>query len=305
MGDVRNLVATLRPDERMIRLDCTPRWLSSNIGRLSVCGVHSAKGDEVDVLGFTRDAVVPDVPMPLVAEDVAVLERFIAADDTPPGLCLGFDRISLPDGSAENAIAEASRPDFQPNCGDRHRLGRLEGRLVDVLEARAGSSTTTRFDPRIRQYSDRSAAQWVGMHYDNALTASGDGERFPRRTRLEAAERRCLCNVGPGDRILVVGLNMTSLYLSDVVRPGDGEHVPDTPQLRRYLRARPGEARRTVCIAVRLTPGDMIVFPAGAALHDGSTRGSRARSRAIVLAGRFPRHRSDVSPVRSTTSCSL
>lgn len=304
MGDVRDLVGSLVLDDRTIRLDCTPEWLSSRLGRLSFCGIHLATGYETDVLGYACDAVIPNVPKSLLAGDVALLERLVATDDTPPGLCLGFDRIPLPDASVKAMLDEASRQDFQPNHGGRYQLGRLEGRLIGVLEAHAGSMTTTSFDPNIRQYSDHSAARWVGMHYDNALTGSREGERFPRSVRLESAERRCLCNLGPGDRILILGLNMTALHLSDTVRPGDGDHVPDTPQLRRFLRAHPGEVRRTVCIAVRLTPGDAVVFPAGIALHDGSTRGIEARSRALVLAGRFPRRRSDISPL-GRSSCSL
>ncbi|UXY32218.1 hypothetical protein [Streptomyces sp. HUAS TT20] len=284
-------------DDRTIRLDCTPQWLSSHLEHLSFCGVHLARGYETNVLRYVCDAIVPDVPKSLLAEDAALLERHIATDDTPAGLCLGFDRIPLSDATAKAMVEEASRQDFQPNHGAHYRLGRLEGRLVDVLEARAGSLTTTRFDPKIRQYSDHASAQWVGMHYDNALTDSREGERFPRSVRLEAAERRCLCNLGPGDRILILSLNMTALYLSDTVRPGDGDHVPDTPQLRRFLRAHPQEVRRTVCITVRLKPGDAVVFPAGIALHDGSTRGIQAQSRALVLAGRFPRRRSDITPL--------
>lgn len=289
MRSAAELLAPLVPDDRTIRLDCTERHLLELLPRLSVCGVHLATDAEVADLGFKENSIVPDDPAPLSAEDVARLRPFLADRGTPPGLCLGFGRVRGTDPVIADILAEAARPQFQPHQGSLYALGSHKGRLLGVLTAQPGTRTTTVVDPRLEQYSESRRGTWVGMHYDNSLTKSGEGERFPAGVRVAQTDRRILLNAGPGPRRLVTALTMTALHLSEAVRPGDPEHIPDSSQLQSFLRAHPERVGEITCLVTTQRPGDYLVFPAGVTLHDGSMLGADEKSVAIVLGGRFAR----------------
>ncbi|MEV3988328.1 hypothetical protein AB0J57_05415 [Streptomyces sp. NPDC049837] len=286
---VDSLLAGLRVDDRSIRLDCTAAWLRSHRHRLAVCGVHLATPEEVSHQGFTQDAIVPDAPLRVAARHLERLAPFVAAPDTPAGLCLGFGRLPDPGQLVADARVEAAAPGFVPHHGSHYPLGPHTGRLVDVLSAHAGSRTTTVVDPRLPQYSERLHAVRVGLHYDNVWTSGGEGERFPRDVRVASADRRVIHNMGPGPRSLVVALNMSSLHLSDMVSPGNGRNIPTTKQLRDFLTEHPDELSRIVCAVWTIEVGDLVVLPAGIALHDGSMQRRRKASHALVFAGSFPR----------------
>ncbi|MFG3509697.1 hypothetical protein ACGF5F_29820 [Streptomyces sp. NPDC047821] len=286
---VDHLLARLRVDDRSIRLDCTPAWLRAHRHRLAVCGVHLATPEEVSHQGFTQDAIVPDAPLRVAAGHGELIARFVAAPDTPAGLCLGFGRLPDSGRVVADARAEARAPGFAPHHGSRYRLGPHTARLVDVLSAPAGSRTTTVVDPRLKQYSERLHADRVGLHYDNVWTSGGEGERFPRDVRVASADRRVIHNMGPGPRSLVVALTMSSLHLSDRVSPGDGRNIPTTRQLRDFLTGNPDEVEKIVCVVWTIEVGELVVLPAGIALHDGSMEGRRKASDALVFAGHFPR----------------
>ncbi|MFC1413978.1 hypothetical protein ACEZCY_32990 [Streptacidiphilus sp. N1-12] len=291
MDEATRLLAPLRIDAGSLRLDCSSEWLEEHLGRFSVCGVRLADGVEDQAYDYAEDAVVPTDPVPLRSAHLPLLAGFIAGPLTPPGLCVGFAEVALDREPMPEILAEARRPDFRPHDGTVRTLAGHRGRLVGLLSAEPGMRTTTRMDARISQYSEYFPGKLVGMHYDNVLTDRGEGERFSRSVRAQLSDRRGLCNIGPGDRLLVLGLNMTALQLSDRLRPGDGQHVPDTRQLRTLLRNEPSGAAGIVCLVVRLAPGEMAVFPAGNSLHDGSMTGCRLPSEAVVIAGRFPRLR--------------
>ena len=279
------LLSLLCVDEQSIRLDCEAQWLS----RLLICGVHLADDVEVAELGYLEDAIIPDPPLPLGPEQAVLLEPFLAERRTAKGLCVGFGQIPLDEPAVADMLAEAKRPDFTPHYGEIHALGEFKGRLIDVLAAQPGTRTTTVLDPRIQQYSESRSGGWGGMHYDNALTKDGAGERFAIGVRVETADRRVLYNTGPGPRHLVVALNMTAVHLSDRVKPGDAGYVPDSSQLRTFLHDNPAEVGKIVCVVVTLAPGEYVLFPAGVAIHDGSMYGCPDVSHAIVLGGKFPR----------------
>ena len=285
MESAEHLLTPLRVDEHSLRLDCAAHLLT----RLSVCGVHLADEREIADLDFMQDAIIPGPDYPIGPGDAGLLAPFLVDRDTPPGLCLGLGEIELSDPAVSEILTEATRPEFKPHYGSIHALGEFKGRLIDVLTARPGTRTTTVIDPRIQQYSELRQGVWVGMHYDNALNGDGVGERFPCAIRVESADRRVLCNIGPGPRRLVLALNLTSLHLSEKVHPGDGENIPDTAQLHAFLRDNPAEISKIVCIVVTLKPGEYVLFPAGIAIHDGSMHECPEVSRAIVLGGRFPR----------------
>ncbi|MEU3921827.1 hypothetical protein [Streptomyces sp. NPDC029004] len=287
---VDTLLAALHVDDRSIRLDCRPAWLRAHWHRLSVCGVHLATSEEVAHQGFRQHAIVPDVPLGLAARHFEPITQYLAASETPAGLCLGFGRLPGSSQLVTDATEETARPGFIPHYGSLYALGPHSGRLVDVLLARASTRTTTVADPRVEQYSESFQAQWVGMHYDNIWTISGEGERFPRDVRVASADRRVIHNLGPGKRSLVVALNMSSLHLSDRVSPGNGRNIPTTKQLRDLLVEHPDEVSRIVCLVWTIEVGDLVVLPAAIALHDGSMEGHQDASHALVFAGHFPRH---------------
>ncbi|GAB7109760.1 hypothetical protein JCM4814A_80750 [Streptomyces phaeofaciens JCM 4814] len=283
-------LGSLHVDDRSIRLDCPGAWLRMHRHRLSVCGVHLATPEEVAHGGFAEHAIVPDAPVPLTTRRSRCITPFLAAPGTPAGLCVGFGRLSRSHHRMVAAASEeATRPDFVPHYGSRYALGSHSGRLVDVLTARGGTRTTTVMDPRIAQYSEPTAARWVGMHYDNAWTSQGEGERYLRDVRVACADRRVIHNLGPGARSLVFALNMSALHLSDKVRPGDSRNVPSTKQLRDFLAEHPAEVLNIVCLVWTTEVGDLVVLPAGLALHDGSMEGHPYSSSALVFAGNFPR----------------
>jgi hypothetical protein len=289
LKSAENLLSSLAADEKSIRLDCTAQWLREQLPRWSICGVHLAAGAEVTELEFMDDAVVPDAPIPLGADDVGHFSPFLADSETPAGLCLGFGRATGSEETVASILDEAEQPDFQPHYGSIHALSPFKGRLLGVLTAQPGTRTTTVIDPRLKQYSESRRGVWVGMHYDNALTDFGEGERFPSRSRVAEAERRIILNTGPGPRRLVIALNMTALHLSEQVRPGDPDHIPDSKQLQTFLRDRPDVVDQICCLVMTLEPTEYVVFPAGIALHDGSMHGFDQKSVAIVLGGKFPR----------------
>lgn len=283
-------LGSLHVDDRSIRLDCPGEWLRMQRHRLSVCGVHLATPEEVAHGGFTEHAIVPDAPVPLTTRRSQRITPFLAAPGTPAGLCVGFGRLDRSQRRVVTAASEeAAGPDFIPHYGSRYSLGSHSGRLVDVLTARGGTRTTTVMDPRIAQYSEPTAARWVGMHYDNAWTSQGEGERHPRDVRVACADRRVIHNLGPGARSLVFALNMSALHLSDKASPGDGRNVPSTQQLREFLVEHPAEVLKIVCLVWTTKVGELVVLPAGLALHDGSMEGLRHSSSALVFAGAFPR----------------
>ncbi|MDO0917544.1 hypothetical protein QQM39_44190 [Streptomyces sp. DT2A-34] len=283
-------LASLRVDDRSIRLDCPGEWLRMHRHRLSVCGVHVATPEEVAHGGFAEHAIVPDAPVPLTTRWFERITPFLAAPETPAGLCVGFGRLSHSHHRVVAAASEeATRPDFVPHYGSRYALGSHSVRLVDVLTARGGTRTTSVMDPRIAPYSEPTVARWVGMHYDNAWTSHGEGERYPRDVRVACADRRVIHNLGPGARSLVFALNMSALHLSDKVSPGDSRNVPSTKQLREFLVEHPAEVLKIVCLVWTAEVGDLVVLPAGLALHDGSMEGRRHSSSALVFAGTFPR----------------
>ncbi|MEU0181906.1 hypothetical protein ABZ312_12050 [Streptomyces sp. NPDC006207] len=247
-----------------------------------------AAADEVRD-GFAEHAIVPDAAVPLTPARLRRLVPSLAGADTPPGLCLGFGRLRDCEGVVAAAAAEARQANFVPHQGSSYRLGLHRARLVDVLRARPGTRTTTVMDPRITQYSESGPARWVGLHYDNTLTEAGEGERYPRGIRVESSEQRVLHNMGPGSRAVVVALNMSALHLSDRVRHGDSGNIPTTAQLREFLVGHPSEVSRIVCLVWTIEVGDLVVLPAGTALHDGSMVGLRMPSNALVFAGQFPR----------------
>ncbi|WP_405677736.1 hypothetical protein OG239_33415 [Streptomyces sp. NBC_00868] len=289
-GSVDAALDSLRVDDRSIRLDCPGGWLRTHRHRLSVCGVHVATPEEVTHGGFAEDAIVPDAPVPLTAGRLRRITPFLADPGTPAGLCVGFGRLNrFHHRVVAAASEEATRPDFVPHHGARYALGPHAGRLVDVLTARGGTRTTTVMDPRIARYSEPAVARWVGMHYDNAWTSQGEGERYPRDVRVARAQRRVIHNLGPGTRSLVFALNMSALHLSDKVSPGDSRNVPTTQQLREFLAGHPDEVSNIVCAVWTTEVGELVVLPAGLALHDGSMEGRRDPSSALVFAGTFPR----------------
>ena len=289
MRSEERLLKTLCADEYSIRLDWTDQWFSTQASRFSVCGVHLATDREVSGSGYLENAIVPDRPQPLGLSDLSLLSLLLADTDTPSGLCLEIGDFPLPAATLAEILAEAQSADFKPHYGSLRTIGPYEGRLIDVLVAQPNTMTTTVLDPRIRQYSETRRGTWVGMHYDNAWTTSGYGERFQRKDRVQSADRRLLYNVGPGARRLVVALNMTAMHLSEKVRPDDGTNIPDTRQLQTYLRDHPDEVDSVTCLVVTLHPGDYAVFPAGIAIHDGSMDNLSEPSTAIVLGGRFLR----------------
>jgi hypothetical protein len=258
-----------------------------------------ATASEIAADGYLEDAVVPNRALPVEPEHLDLLRPYLADVDTPSGLCLGFGAAAVPKPMLERVRKEAGDKDFQPHHGSHYVVDSFKGRLVDVLTAQPGSMTTTRLDPRIAHYSETRKGDKVGMHYDNALTSSGTGERFPAAVRVDAADRRLLYNIGPGARRLVVALNLTAPELSERVRPGDDRNIPDSRQLQTYLRAHPSEVESVVCLVTTLYPGDYAVFPAGIAIHDGSMDGCTEESSAIVLAGKFPRARPEVAASQS------
>ncbi|MCX4587455.1 hypothetical protein OOK40_31395 [Streptomyces sp. NBC_01481] len=276
-------------DDRSIRLDCTSEWLRTHRNRLSVCGIHLATPEEVAHGGFPEHAIVPDAPIPLATEHLEAIMQFVAAPETPAGLCLGFGRLPCSDRLVRDAAEEAAQLDFLPHHGSRYALGPHSGRLVDVLTARPGTRTTTVADPRIERYSESIRTRRVGMHYDNAWTSGGEGERYARSVRVASADRRIIHNMGPGTRSIVVALNMSCLHLSDRVSPGNGEDIPTSKNLRDFLVEHPDEASRIVCLVWTIEVGELVVLPAGIAMHDGSMEGHRDTSRALVFAGKFPR----------------
>ena len=286
MESAEHLLASLRVDGQSIRLDCDQQWLP----RLSVCGIRLADEVEARDLGYLEDAIIPEPPQRLGPEQAALLAAFLADADTKSGLCVGLGRIPLDEPAVADMLAEAKRPDFRPHYGSVQMLGDFKGRLIDVLTAQPNVQTTTLLDPRIQQYSDVRQGGRVGMHYDNALISGDIGERFPIGVRVEAADRRVLYNAGPGPRHLVVALNLTALHLADRVKPGDDGYIPDSAQLRTFLRDNPTEISKVVCIVATLAPGEYILFPAGIAIHDGSMYGCPDVSHAIVLGGKFPRY---------------
>ena len=254
-----------------------------------------ATAGEIAAHGYLENAVVPDRALPVEPGHLDLLRPLLADADTLSGLCLGFGEAAVARPMLERLRKEAGHPEFKPHYGSHYTVGPFGGRLVDVLTAQPGSMTTTRLDPRIAHYSETRRGDKVGMHYDNALTSSGTGERFPAAVRVDAADRRVLYNIGPGPRRLVVALNLTAPELSERVRPGDDRNIPDSRQLQAYLRAHPGEIGSVVCLVIRLDPGDYVVFPAGIAIHDGSMDGCTEESSAVVLAGKFPRLRPEVA----------
>lgn len=274
-------------DEYTIRLDCTAQWLSEHRQRFSVCGVRLATEHDVSATGYLEGAVIPQFAESLTPADLDLLTAFLADADTPTGLRLEFGEARLPDGTLAQILEEAQNPDFQPHYGSTYAVGPYKGRLIDVLTAQPNTLTTTKLDPRIPRYSETRSATWVGMHYDNALTTSGQGERFPAAMRVAEADRRVLYNIGPGPRRLVVALTVTAVHLAEKVRPGDGEHIPDSRQLLTYLNTNPNEIESVLCLVVTLPPGSFIVFPAGVAMHDGSMDGLPEPSSAVVLGGKF------------------
>ena len=279
----------LRVDDRSIRLDCTSEWLRTHQNRLSVCGVHLATHDEMARGGFREHAIVPDAPVPLATEHLEAITQFVAAPETPAGLCLGFGRLPSSDQLVADASEEAAKQDFLPHHGSRYALGPYSGRLVDVLPALPGTRTTTVDDPRTARYSESERAHKVGMHLDNAWTRGGEGERYACSVRVASADRRIIHNMGPGNRSIVVALNMSSQYLSDSVSPGNGQHIPTSKNLRDFLAENPDELSRVVCVVWTIEVGDLVVLPAGTAMHDGSMEGHREASHALVFAGSFPR----------------
>ena len=288
MRSVERLLRDARADDRSIRLDCTADWLATHAADVSVCGVRVAAENDL-AAGYVRHAIIPTDAQQLTAGDVELLGSFLAAEETPRGLCTEWGRLPLDAPAVRAVLSEAEGPGFRPHHGSVYRWGRFEGRLVDVLTAPPDSLTTTGFDPRIRQYSVTPGGRWVGMHIDNAVSEYGNGERFAHAQRVGAADRRLLCNIGPGVRHLVMALNLTALHVSEHVSPGDADNVPSLRQLWDFLGKEPSRAETTVCIRVRLEPGGYVVFPAGIAIHDGSTLGSSEESRAIVLIGTLPR----------------
>ena len=201
--------------------------------------------------------------------------QFEAAPETPPGLCLGFGRLPSSDQLVADASEEAAKQDFLPHHGSRYALGPYSGRLVDVLPALPGTRTTTVDDPRTARYSESERAHKVGMHLDNAWTRGGEGERYACSVRVASADRRIIHNMGPGNRSIVVALNMSSQYLSDGVSPGNGQHIPTSRNLRDFLAENPDELSRVVCVVWTIEVGDLVVLPAGTAKHDGSMEGHR------------------------------
>ncbi|MEU0424548.1 hypothetical protein ABZ235_13165 [Streptomyces canus] len=289
-GSVDAALAALHVDDSSIRLDCSGGWLRMHRHRLSVCGVHVATPEEVAHGGFAEHAIVPDAPVPLTTGRLECVTPFLAAPGTPAGLCVGFGRLNRSHHRVVTAASEeATKPDFVPHYGSRYALGPHSGRLVDVLTARGGTRTTTVMDPRIERYSEPAVARWVGMHYDNAWTSQGEGERYPRSVRVACADRRVIHNLGPGARSLIFSLNMSALHLSDKVSPGDSTNIPSTKQLREFLIEHPAEVSKIVCAVWTIEVGDLVVLPAGLALHDGSMEGRRHSSSALVFAGTFPR----------------
>lgn len=283
------LLKNLEIDADSIRLDCRAEWFRDHLERFAVCGVHLATEHEVADLGYLEDAIIPNRALPLEPHHLDLLTPFLADGDTQEGLCVSFGEADLNAPVVSRMLQEASGPGFQPHLGRVHTLGPFQGRLIDVLTAEPNTMTTTVLDRRIQHYSERRQGTWVGMHYDNALTEDGHGERFPRKTRVDLADRRLLFNTGPGPRRLVVALAMSAVSLSEKVRPGDELNIPDTRQLRSYLREDPAAVESTTCLVTTLKPGEYIVFPAGVAIHDGSMDGFQESSSAIVLGGRFPR----------------
>ncbi|MFJ6551417.1 hypothetical protein ACIQNT_04105 [Streptomyces luteogriseus] len=289
MGSVESALDSLHVDDRSIRLDCSSEWLHMHHHQLSLCSVHVATEDEVSLGGFAKHAIVPDAPVPLTTRHFERITPFLASPETPAGLCVGFGTYDRSDDRLAAAVSEAARPDFVPHYGSRYELGPHSGRLVDVLTAQGGTRTTTSMDPRITRYAEPDVARWVGMHYDNAWTSQGEGERHPRGVRVARADRRVLHNLGPGIRSLIFALNMSALHVSDLVCPGGGRHIPTTQQLREFLTAHPAEVTKIVCVVWAIEVGDLVVLPAGLALHDGSMEGRRSPSSALVFAGKFPR----------------
>lgn len=289
MNSAENLLGSLSVDDMSIRLDCTERELRESLPHWSVCGVHLAAGAEVTDLGFMPDSLVPEEFLPLDVGHADRMTPFLAALDTPPGLCVGFGRATRDTIPVAGMLAETDRPDFTPLYGSLHELHPFKGRLMAALPARPGTRTTTVIDPRFKQYSESRQGIWVGLHYDNGLTSAGEGERFPAGTRVAEAERRILLNTGPGRRRFVFALNMTALHLSDQVRPGEPDHIPDSRQLLAFLREQPDRVEKITCLVVTMEPGEYVIFPAGIALHDGSMHGIDQESVAVVLNGKFPR----------------
>ena len=287
MQSAESLLHALRLDELSIRLDCTGQQLSEQCDRFSVCGIRLATEFDVLKSGYLEDAVVPEHALPLEPADLAGLSPFLADPATPSGLRIGFGTMPMADPVVARMLNEAGKSGFQPHYGSTYQVGPYEGRLIDVLTADPGTMTTTVLDPRIQQYSETRLGTWMGMHYDNAWTTTGEGERFPAAERIASADRRVLYNAGPGPRRLVTALTLNAVQLSGRVRPDDGRNIPDTRQLQSYLRDNPGEIDSVVCLVTTLSPGDYIVFPAGVVMHDGSMDGLTEQSRAIVLGGRF------------------
>lgn len=289
MESLDSALKALRVDALSIRLDCDEPWLREHSDRFALCGVHLATDAEIDKFGYLENAVVPNPAVPLDPFRLAALSDFLAVEETHEGLCLRFGKTDLDEPAIDAILREAAEPGFTPHHGADHRIGGFTGRLIDVLRAEPGSTTTTVLDPRITQFSEDRQGNWMGMHYDNALTKDRKGERFGAGVRLDWSDRRLLCNVGPGPRHLVVALTMTALHLAERVSPGDLEFIPDSRRLQALLRDDQDAVDSVVCLVCTLDPGDFAVFPAGVAIHDGSMAGLDRPSRAIVLGGRFPR----------------
>jgi hypothetical protein len=279
-------------DETTIRLDCTPKWLAQNVGRFAIGGVHLATQTDVDH-GFKPNAVVPNPPIALTSENVGYLAPFCADSQTPPSMCIGFGE--LPDGEviARRVIEEAAAPNFRAYYGSTYKLGGYEGRLAEVLQSEPHMLTTIIQDPQIEHDFDPGADNAVGMHYDNAKRMENGVvepiEQFPRSIRAEQAARRLLYNAGPGPRKSIISLTMSALYLSDRAKPGDQSNIPNTRQLREYLARHPEEVQCAAYLAVTVDVGEMLLLPAGNAMHDGSMIGCEQESKLVIFSGRFPR----------------
>lgn len=200
---------------------------------------------------YEEGAVVPAGPWQPLPEAVGL--ALAAPPGTPPDVLVEIVRPPLPTG---DNLDDLAKPMGDPNA-----------QYIGHALAKPGMLTTT------DNFQD---GRRIGLHLDN-------WDKLTYETKPNG-RRRLALNLGPGTRYIILGV-LDAQAVCRAVRPDAyATHYPHTDDYRAYAAGHP-----SLCVRIRLAPGEGYIAPTEYLLHDGSTEGQGESSAMAFWLGRWDR----------------
>jgi hypothetical protein len=228
---------------------------------------------------YKPDAIVPTSPLELDSSwREAITRHLLATPETPTGHTIEI--VTIP---ALGELATSHTPDASELR--RERLAKEYGDTIEMngLVTSPPNDLTTSFIDGATKHATAATLNHVGKHTG---IHTDNWHRMPMATRAESPRRLCL-NVGLGDKDFLVAL-------PDIVSIGrtmdlQEDEIPNTQCFAKYVRQASACGRVTLCIWVRLEPGEAYIIPAEMTPHEGSTLGQLLPSTMEMHAWTNPR----------------